>query len=40
MTGTYRGDRHNRHIMIDSSLLGWDKTVKYLTHLIELRFED
>lgn len=40
ITGTFRGDRHNRHIMIDSSMLGWDKTVKYLTQLIELRFED
>ncbi len=40
MTGTYRGDRHNRHIMIDSSVLGWDKTVKYLSQMIELRFED
>lgn len=28
MTGTYRGDRRNRHMMIDSSLLGWDKTGK------------
>lgn len=30
MTGTYRGDRRNRHMMIDSSLLGWDKTAKYI----------
>ena len=40
MTGTYRGDRHNRDIMIDSSVLGWDKTVKFLSQMIELRFED
>lgn len=40
MTGTYRGDRHNRHILIDSSILGWDKTVKFLTQMIELRYED
>lgn len=40
MTGTYRGDRHNRDILIDSSILGWDKTVKYLLQLIDLRFED
>lgn len=39
MTGTYRGNRNNRHILIDSSLLGWDKTVAYLSQLIELRYE-
>lgn len=39
-TGTHRGDRHNRHILIDSSLLGLDKTVKFLSQLIELRFEN
>lgn len=38
MTGTYRGDRRNRHIMIDSSVLGWAKTAEYLLQLIELRF--
>ncbi|MGN1319305.1 MAG: AAA family ATPase [Lachnospirales bacterium] len=38
MTGTYRGDRKNRHMLIDSSLLGWDKTVKYILSLIELKF--
>lgn len=40
MTGTYRGDRANRDILIDSSVLGWDKTVKLLTEMIELRFEN
>lgn len=40
MTGTYRGDRKNRHMMIDSSVLGWDKTAKYILQLIELKFED
>ena len=30
MTGTYRGDRHNRHLMIDSNLLGLDGTVKLI----------
>jgi cytidylate kinase len=40
MTRTYRGDRTNRDILIDSSMLGWDKTVKFLSQLIELRFED
>ena len=38
MTGTYRGDRHNRHMMIDSSLLGWEDTARYILQLIELRF--
>lgn len=40
MTGTYRGDRHNRHMMIDSSVLGWDKTAKYILQLIELKFSN
>lgn len=26
MTGTYMGDRHNRHILIDSSVLGLERT--------------
>ena len=29
-TGTYRGDRHNRHLLIDSSLLGIDRTAKLI----------
>lgn len=40
MTGTYRGDRKNRHLMIDSSVLGWEKTVRYLLEFIELKFTD
>ncbi|MDD3338558.1 MAG: cytidylate kinase-like family protein [Lachnospiraceae bacterium] len=40
MTGTYRGDRKNRHMLIDSSALGLDKTAKYIMQLIDLRFED
>lgn len=36
ITGTYRGDRTNRHLLIDSSLLGWDGTVKYLLVLVEM----
>ncbi|MDD3401853.1 MAG: cytidylate kinase-like family protein [Hespellia sp.] len=40
MTGTYRGDRHNRHILIDSSVLGWAKTVDYIMQMIDLRFEE
>ena len=30
VTGTYRGDRHNRHLLIDSSLLGIDRTAKLI----------
>lgn len=30
MTGTYRGDRHNRHLLIDSNLLGLEDTVKLI----------
>ena len=40
MTGTYRGDRKNRHMMIDSSVLGWEKTAKYILQLIELKFSN
>lgn len=40
VTGTYRGDRRNRHMLIDSSLLGWDKTADYILQLIDLRFEE
>lgn len=40
MTGTYRGDRHMRHMMIDSSVLGLEKTAKYIMQLIDLKFED
>ncbi len=39
-TGTYRGDRHMRHMMIDSSVLGLEKTTQYILQLIDLRFED
>jgi cytidylate kinase len=40
ITGTYRGDRNGRHMLIDSSLLGWEKTVKYLIVLIEMMHEE
>lgn len=36
MTGTYRGDRHNRHLLIDSSLLGVEGTAKYIEALVEM----
>lgn len=39
VTGTYRGDRQNRHLLIDSSVLGWDKTTKYILEFIKARFE-
>lgn len=40
ITGTYRGDRHNRHLLVDSSVLGWEKTAKYIKSFIEMRFEN
>ena len=36
ITGTYRGDRSQRNLLIDSSLLGWEKTAKYLLMLVEM----
>lgn len=36
ITGTHRGDRRTRDILIDSSLLGWEKTAQYLLMLIEM----
>ena len=36
MTGTYRGDRHNRHLLIDSSLLGVEDTAKYIEVLAQM----
>lgn len=38
MTGTYRGDRHNRHILIDSSMLGVEGTAEYIKVLIDKLF--
>lgn len=40
ITGSNRGDRKNRDILINSNVLGWDMTVKYLLQLIELRFSE
>ena len=40
LTGTYRGDRHSRHLLVDSSVLGLEKTAKYIMQFIDLRFED
>ncbi len=39
ITGTKRGDRHNRDILIDSSLLGWEKTSRYIIEMIEYKFQ-
>lgn len=40
ITGTYRGDRTARNLLIDSSMLGWEKTAKYLIVLIEMLNEE
>ena len=40
ITGTYRGDRHNRHLLVDSSVLGWEKTAKFITSFVEMCFEE
>lgn len=39
ITGTYRGDRHNRHLLVDSSVLGWQKTAKFIQNFVEMTFE-
>lgn len=39
ITGKSRGDRHTRNMLIDSSVLGIEKTAKYIEELIKLRFE-
>ena len=39
ITGTYRGDRHGRDLLIDSSMLGWEGTAKYILMLIEMLYE-
>lgn len=40
MTGSYRGDRKGRHMMIDSSVLGWELTARYMLQMVDLRFPD
>ena len=40
MTGSYRGDRKGRHMMIDSSVLGWEITARYMLQMVDLRFKD
>ena len=39
MTGTYLGDRHNRHLLIDSNLLGLDGTVDLIEHVISKKYK-
>ena len=40
MTNSDMRDCLTRHMMIDSSILGLEKTAKYIMQLIDLRFED
>lgn len=40
ITGTYRGDCHNRHLLVDSSVLGWEKTAKFIKSFVEMCFEE
>lgn len=39
ITGKKRGDRHTRDILLNSSLLGWDETAKFIEQLVEHRFD-
>ncbi|MCR4745406.1 MAG: cytidylate kinase-like family protein, partial [Lachnospiraceae bacterium] len=39
ITGTDRGNRHSRDILINSSLLGWEGTAEYLIGLIDKKLE-
>ena len=39
VTGTYRGDRHNRHMLIDASLLGIDRTAALIEKLALAHFD-
>ncbi len=38
LTGSNRGDRHNRNILIDSSYLGIEKTAAYLEDLVITKY--
>ena len=40
IVGVHRGNRKYRDMMIDSSVLGLEKTAKYIMQLIDLKFED
>lgn len=39
ITGTERGDRKSRDIMVNSSMIGWEETADYLISVIEKRFD-
>ena len=39
ITGTNRGDRSQRDLLINSSMLGWEKTCQYLLLLVEMMNE-
>lgn len=39
ITGKKRGDRHTRDILLNSSLLGWDKTADVIIDLVERRYD-
>ncbi|SKB80089.1 Amino acid transporter [Lachnospiraceae bacterium] len=39
ITGTERGDRRSRDIMVNSSMIGWEETADYLISVIERRFD-
>ncbi len=39
ITGKKRGDRHTRDLLVNSSLLGWEETAKFIESVIEHRFE-
>lgn len=39
MTGTYRGDRHNRHLLIDSSVLGVKQTAEFIEQFADAMLE-
>lgn len=38
ITGSTRGDRHGRQMMIDTSVLGWEKTAKYIVQLVDMKY--
>ncbi len=39
ITGTKRGDRRTRDILLNSSLLGWEETAKFIIGLAERKFD-
>ena len=40
LTGSNRGDRHNRDLLIDSSLLGVERTASYIETLAKELFAE